>query len=231
VLSREAVLEGLKRAVIWFPLIGSLIGAMTAFTILLTEQLWPRLVAVLIAIVVEARLTGAFHEDAVADFCDGVGGGKNPEHAREIMKDSRIGSFGALALILSLGLRLALTSLLPAGILIVAVIGAATFGRLLAVVVMASVAPAPVFNTLAKDFGGRVPAEYAALGLILALPGLLPFAWDAPFAVLGAAAAGALFTLWFKRLLTNRVGGSTGDSLGFAAYAGQLIFLLAALAR
>jgi adenosylcobinamide-GDP ribazoletransferase len=229
-LSREAVLDGLKRAVIWFPLVGSLVGAVTALTILLTEEFWPRLVAVLIAFIVEARLTGAFHEDAVADFCDGVGGGRNPEHAREIMKDSRIGSFGALALMLSLGLRLALTSLLPAETLIVAVIGAATFGRLLAVMVMASVAPAAVANTLAKDVGGRVPAGYAALALTLALPGLLPLAWGAPFAVLSAAAAGVLFILWFRRLLTKHVGGSTGDCLGFAAYAGQLIFLLAALA-
>jgi adenosylcobinamide-GDP ribazoletransferase len=229
-LSRETALEGLKRAVIWFPLVGSLIGATTALTILLTEELWPRLVAVLIAFIVEARLTGAFHEDAIADFCDGVGGGKNPEHAREIMKDSRIGTYGALALLLAVGVRLALTCLLPAATLLVAVVGAATFGRLLAVMAMATVAPASASNSLAKDVGGRVPAGYAALALTLALPGLLPLAWHAPFAVLGAAAAGVVFILWFRRLLLSRVGGSTGDCLGFAACAGQLIFLLAALA-
>lgn len=229
-LSREAALEGLKRAVIWFPLAGTLIGAVTALTIILAEQLWPRLVAVLIALVVEARVTGAFHEDAVADFCDGAGGGKNPDHARAIMKDSRIGTYGSLALMLAVGLRLALTSLLPATTLVVAVIGAATFGRLLAVVTMASVAPASDSNTLAKDVGGKVSARYAASAVTLALPGLLPLAWISPLAMLAASAAGAVFILWFGRLLKRRVGGSTGDCLGFAAYTGQLIVLFAVTA-
>lgn len=228
-LSREAAAKGLKRAVIWFPLVGSLIGVVTALTILLAEQWWPRLVAVLIAFVVEARLMGAFHEDAVADFCDGAGGGKNPEHTREIMKDSRIGTYGALALMFAVGLRLALTCLLPPVMLLVAVVGAATFGRLLAVMVMASVAPVPASDTLAKDVGGRVSAGYSALALALALPGLLPLAWGAPFAALGASATAIVFVFWFRRLLTMQVGGSTGDCLGFAAYAGQLILLLAVL--
>lgn len=229
-LSREAALDGLKRAVIWFPLVGALVGVITALTILTIEQFWPRMVAVLMAFIVEARLTGAFHEDAVADFCDGAGGGKSPEQAREIMKDSRIGTYGALALMLAVGLRLALTCLLPAATLLVAVVAAATFGRLLAVMVMASIAPVRAANTLAKVVGGRVSAGYAAVAFALALPGLLPLAWAAPFALLGAAAAGLVFILWFKRLLANRVGGSTGDCLGFAAYAGQLLVLLAALA-
>ncbi len=229
-LSREAAIEGLKRAVVWFPLVGSIIGGVTALTIILADQWWPRLVAVLIAFVVEARLTGAFHEDAVADFCDGVGGGRNPEHARDIMKDSRIGTYGALALVLALGLRVALTYSLSAATLAVAVIGAATFGRLLAVMTMVSVAPALVSNSLAKDVGGKVSPGCAAFAVILGLPGLFPLAVASPLAVLGATAAGVVFILWFSRLLQRLVGGSTGDCLGFAAYAGQLIVLLAVIA-
>jgi adenosylcobinamide-GDP ribazoletransferase len=228
-LSREAALDGLKRAVVWFPLVGTLIGLITAFTIVLAEQLWPRLVAVLLAFIIEARLTGAFHEDAVADFCDGVGGGRDPAHVREIMKDSRIGTYGALALVLALGLRLALTYLLPATTLFVAVVGAATFGRLLTVMVMASIAPICAPTTLAKDVGGRVSVVDVGWALSLGLPGLVPLAWVSPFAMLIAAIAGGMFILWFKRLLARRVGGSTGDCLGFVAYAGQLILLLAAL--
>jgi adenosylcobinamide-GDP ribazoletransferase len=221
-------MEGLRRAVIWFPLVGSLVGAVTAATIVLTEQFWPRIVAVLIALVVEARLTGAFHEDAVADFCDGVGGGRNPEHAREIMKDSRIGTFGALALILSVGLRVTLTVALPHPMLVAAVVGAAIFGRMFAVMVMAAIEPVSGSNTLAKDVGGRTSMKYAMLAFVLAIPGLLPLAWMSPTRLLGAFAVSGLFILWFRRLLRERVGGSTGDCLGFAAYAGQLLVLLAA---
>ncbi|WP_210399111.1 adenosylcobinamide-GDP ribazoletransferase [Steroidobacter denitrificans] len=229
-LSREAVLDGLKRAVIWFPFVGSLIGAITALTIILVEQWWPRLVAVLIALVVEARLTGAFHEDAVADFCDAVGGGNDPEHAREIMKDSRIGTYGSLALLLGVGLRVALTCLLPAATLLVGVVGAATVGRLLAVMVMASVSPVASSNTLAKDVGGRVSVRYAAWAFALASPGLLPLVWAAPFAVLTIAAASMVFITWFRRLLMMHIGGSTGDCLGFATYAGQLVVLFVLVA-
>lgn len=229
-LSREAAMEGLRRAVIWFPLVGSLVGAVTALTIVLAEQLWTRIVAVLIALAVEARMTGAFHEDAVADFCDGIGGGRNPEHAREIMKDSRIGTFGALALLLFVGMRATLTWTLPEQILIAAVIGAATFARLVAVMLMTAVAPVSGSSTLAKDVGGRAPMKFAILAFALAIPGLLPLAWMSPLRLLGALAAAALFLLWFQRLLREKVGGSTGDCLGFAAYACQLLVLLAASA-
>jgi adenosylcobinamide-GDP ribazoletransferase len=229
-LPREAALEGLSRAVIWFPLVGALVGAVTAATIVLAEQLWPRIVAVLVALAVEARLTGAFHEDAVADFCDGAGGGKNPEHVREIMKDSRIGTFGAFALLLSLALRVALTMTLPDALLIAAVVGAATFGRLVAVMVMTAVSPMSGSNTLAKDVGGRTPVRFALLAFVLAIPGLLPLAWSAPLPLAAALVAASIFVFWFRRLLLMRVGGSTGDCLGFAAYIGQLLLLLAASA-
>jgi adenosylcobinamide-GDP ribazoletransferase len=228
-LSEEAAREGLKRAAIWFPVVGALIGASTVLTILIVEQWWPRLIAVLVALALEARLTGAFHEDAVADFCDGAGGGRNPEHAREIMKDSRIGTYGALALIFAVLLRVALTESLPDVMLVAAVIGAATFGRLLAVAVMASNAPAPAPSTLAKDVGGKLPAGFVALAFALALPGLALLAWHSPAVLLAAAVTGVVFVLWFRRLLARRIGGSTGDCLGFAAYAGQLIVLLAVL--
>ena len=75
-LSAEQVRVGMGRAVAWFPLVGALVGVVTAGVLLLMDELWPRWIAVLIALIVEARLTGAFHEDAVADFCDGVGGGR-----------------------------------------------------------------------------------------------------------------------------------------------------------
>jgi adenosylcobinamide-GDP ribazoletransferase len=254
-LSESAVRVGLGRAIAWFPLVGALVGVVTAGTLLLAEQVWPRLVAVLLALIVEARITGAFHEDAVADFCDGVGGGKDPAHVRQIMKDSRIGSFGALGLMLSLALRAALIYSLdatrPAGNGAVgnalgldtvhslavgsagvafAIIAAATFGRLLAVIAMATTAPAPTAGGLAKDVTASIRARDVLLAVLISLPGLLPFALGAPLALLSACAAGLAFLIWFRALVIRRVGGSTGDCLGFAAYAGQLIVLMAATA-
>jgi adenosylcobinamide-GDP ribazoletransferase len=247
-LSDEAVRVGLGRAVAWFPFVGAVVGSITAGTMLLTEQVWPRLVAVILALIVEALLTGAFHEDAVADFCDGVGGGRDPEHARQIMKDSRIGSYGALGLALGVALRAALMCALSELVTLAAIIAAATFGRLAAVAVMATTPPAPtgVRKTdvdtnplpstsiarpgLASTFNPGIRTRDVALAFAVALPGLLPFALVAPLHLLCAVLAATLFLLWFRPLLMRRVGGATGDCLGFAVYATQLLLLLAATA-
>lgn len=229
-LSGDAVRVALGRAVGWFPLVGALVGVATAGTLLLTEQIWPRLVAVLLAFAVEARLTGAFHEDAVADFCDGVGGGRDATHVRQIMKDSRIGSYGALGLVLALALRVTLTYSLPVTATAFAIIAAATFGRLLAAVTMFATPPAPAADGLGKDVSTAVRSRDLAMAMVTALPGLFPFGVQSPLALLSAVAAAAIFIVWFRSLLIRKIGGSTGDCLGFAAYAGQLIVLLAAAA-
>lgn len=265
-LSEEGARIGLSRAVAWFPLIGALIGTITAATMLLAEQVWPRLVAVLLALAVEARLTGAFHEDAVADFCDGVGGGRDPAHARQIMKDSRIGSFGAVGLTLGIALRAALMYSLDSALATFAIIAASTFGRLLAVISMAITPPAPsaaieaapaarpnaeppraadhkpaaasgtvtgnlpARSSLAKSVTSNMRPSDVALAFVTALPGLIPLAFISPSSLAFAALAGLAFTLWFRPFLVRHVGGSTGDCLGFAAYVGQLLLLLAATA-
>ena len=230
-LSPEAAAIGLGRAVAWYPFVGAVIGAITAATLLLTEHLWPRIVAVLLALVVEARITGAFHEDAVADFCDGVGGGRDPAHARQIMKDSRIGAFGALGLLFALALRVTLLYSLDDATAAFAIIAAATFGRLFTVIVMITIAPAPGTSGLASHVTSAIRGRDVVLACLISVAGVLPFALIAQMAALFAALAAALFLIWFRSLLIRRVGGTTGDCLGFAAYAGQLIVLLAATAR
>lgn len=233
-LSGDQVAAGLVRAVGWFPLVGAGIGAVTAGVALAAAGLWPAAVAVLIALAVEARLTGAFHEDAVADLCDAFGGGATPDDVRRIMKDSRVGSYGALGLVLAIALRatatiVAIETLSPVAAA-AAIVGAASFGRLVVVVLMAIVAPAPGGGGLAKDVASGVGATTVATALVAAVPGLAAFALFQPLALIGAVAASGVLLVWFRALLLRRIGGSTGDCLGFAAYAGQVIALLAATA-
>ena len=95
----------LGRSAAYFPLVGALIGAMTGATIRLAGHFWPIGLAVVIGLAFEALLTGAFHEDAVADFCDAFGGGWTRDDILRILKDSRVGSFGALGLGLAVALR------------------------------------------------------------------------------------------------------------------------------
>ncbi len=226
-LSEEAARVGLGRAVAWFPLIGALVGAVTAGTMLLVERFWPRVVAVIVALIVEAWLTGAFHEDAVADFCDGIGGGRDPAHTRQIMKDGRIGTFGALGLALAVALRAALMCSLDAAYGAMAIIAASTFGRLLAAVVMTTTPAAPSIGGLAKDVSAGIRNRDIMLAFLTSAPGLVPLAVNTPLALLYTLIAAAGFVIWFRVLLMRRVGGATGDCVGFAAYAGQLVLLMA----
>ena len=225
-LPPAVVRTGLQQAVGWFPLVGTLVGLVTATILSLADLCWPRAVAVVIALIAEARLTGAFHEDAVADFCDGLGGGRDSDHVRTIMKDSRVGSYGALGLMLALMLRASLLWSLDPAVAAIAIIASATFGRLMATLAMAVIPAVPVESGLAKDIGGAISQRHALLALATSAPGLILLALDQPLRLTIAAIAGLGFLLWFRGLLLRRIGGSTGDCLGFAAYAGQIILLL-----
>lgn len=234
-LSGDQVAVGLVRAVGWFPLVGGLIGAITASVAVAANSLWPAFISVVIALAVEARLTGAFHEDAVADFCDAFGGGLTADDIRRIMKDSRIGSHGAVGLILAIGLRAALTltalQIMTPVLAAAAIIAAATFGRLTVVALMMMIAPVPGGGGLAKDVTSGVGMRTLVVATVTAVPGLSALAALSPLPLFTAIVGTGLFLVWFRGLLLRRIGGSTGDCLGFAAYAGQLILLLAATAR
>lgn len=222
---------GLRRSVLWFPLVGGLIGCIGALVLWGTGMLWPRMVAVALLLIVEARLTGAFHEDAVADFCDGFGGGVTAERIRAIMKDSRIGSYGALGLMLALGLRAALLIALPAALLMPALVASAAFGRWVAVLAMVIVPPLDQPGSLAKDVGQRPGLSILSGASLLVLPFLAPLATIAPGGLLVGTGCALLFLLWFRTVLMRNLGGVTGDCLGFSVYAGQLILLLCVVAQ
>lgn len=229
-LHSDDVAAGMVRSAGWYPLAGGLVGAISAGVLVLSEGLWPRSVAVLITLIVEARLTGAFHEDAVADFCDGFGGGQTPERVHTIMKDSRIGAYGSVGLILAIGLRAALLCALPAGIVVPALIGSAAFARWHAVVPQALLSSPPGIRGMASDIVTGTRARELAIATCVVLPFILPILWLRPEAMLLAGAISAAFMWWFFRFVRRHLGGVTGDCLGFSVYAGHLIVLLCMVA-
>lgn len=230
-LRADEVQVGLVRAVIWFPLAGGLVGIVSAGVIIGALNLWPRMAAVLIALIVEARLTGAFHEDAVADFCDGFGGGSTPTRIHEIMKDSRIGAYGSVGLVLALGLRFALLTALPEHLILAAVVASTAFGRWLAVVPKALLPSPPGVEGMAGLIVEGTGLRHLGGASVVLVPFVLPFVWLAPVAAVGVFVAAAAFVWWLCVFLRRHLGGVTGDCLGFAVYAGQLLVLLAACAR
>lgn len=223
--------EDIKRGLQFFPVIGAGVGLLTALALVIFDRLLPLPVAIIAALAVEARLTGAFHEDAVADFCDAFGGGWTREDVLRILKDSRIGSYGALGLVLAVALRagglIALADVWSAAATLVI---AGAVGRLVILAVMAVVPPVPARDGLAKDVGQVADWGTFWRGVMWCAP-LVAFAliYDA----IGVGLAGlaiAVFIVWYRAYLMRRLGGVTGDCLGFAAYAGMILTTLA-LAR
>ena len=146
----------LRAAVVFFPLVGALIGAFTGSVIAVSILLWPPVVAVTLGLIAEALLTGAFHEDAVADCCDAFGGGWTRDEVLRILKDSRVGSFGAFGLMLAVLLRGGCLLVLPSDLLIPAVVASAAIGRWAILVLMRAVPPVPYREGLSKDVGERI---------------------------------------------------------------------------
>ena len=197
-----------------FPVAGALIGTVAALTDVLAAQVGlPHGMRAALVLVVLVSVTGAIHEDGLADSTDGLWGGADRARRLEIMKDSRIGTYGVLALILSLLIRwLALSALLQAGSPWF-LIGVAALSRAPMVALMGWMPTARPDGLSASV--GQPGAR--TVWLALCAGGVIALATLAPFGIAGAAFAAlsvALVSLALARLAISRIGGQTGDILG-----------------
>lgn len=210
----------LTRAVRAFPFAGVLIALPTAFLAAILSALQANaLFTAFLVIGVQALVTGALHEDGLGDTADGLGGGRDRDSALAIMKDSRVGTYGAVALILSFGIRVSalaafLPLLTPTGAAL-ALLGTAALSRT-AMVWHWSRLPSARRDGVAAGAGApEPPATFQALasGVILSL--LLSFAAGAPAAaiLLALAAFGAIVPA-FSEIVSRKLGGHTGDTIG-----------------
>ena len=209
------------RASRYFAAVGALVGLAGGLVWWLAGQVAPGAVAAGLALAAMIWLTGALHEDGLADCADGLGGGKTGEQALEIMRDSRVGSYGVLALVFSVGLRWAALAALAPGWGMLALVLAGGIGR-------AAMVPATALASYARReglggslAGGAGVIEVAAalgtalvLGIIGGWPGLLAL-------VLALAVTGG-----FLLYMVRRVGGYTGDGLGAIAQLGEIAVLV-----
>ncbi|NKB21426.1 MAG: adenosylcobinamide-GDP ribazoletransferase [Alphaproteobacteria bacterium] len=210
----------------WFPLIGVLVGALSGAALFIGEFLdLPESVTAMLAIAVSVVLTGAMHEDGLADVADGFGGGKNRDQKLEIMRDSRLGVYGTLALIIDTALRWALlTQLLTLGWLFAAgcLIAAGASSRLVTLSLMKSL-PAARSNGLGASTGTpETTAVFTALSI--AFLAVLPLKDSSLLIAIGISVAVAVGTIHW--LAKTQIGGQTGDVLGAGQRIGETLALL-----
>lgn len=216
--------EWITRSARYFPLVGQGVGAVSAGVLLLAGHLWNGPVAAVLALSVGLLVTGAFHEDGLADTADGLGGGQTPERRLEIMKDSRVGTYGVCALGLVLALKGAVLATTPVWTAAAALLAAHGLGRAAAVVAMRLTPYAP--NGEAGKWkpvpqGVRTGEVLVALAIA---------AWPLALLPLGASllglAGGAVLAIGLALLARRLIGGHTGDVLGAVEQVFEVGFLL-----
>jgi adenosylcobinamide-GDP ribazoletransferase len=224
-----------QQSLVFFPVVGALIGICTAVCIGLGGLVWPTWLAVFVALAVEARLTGAIHEDAVADFCDAFGGGWSREEVLTILKDSRIGTYGALGLFLAVAIRASATIAIVAAQGITnpwiwgsAIVASAMLGRWVMVLAMFCLPPVPRRESLARDISRGVSVRDLLVSGFAGIPFAVSFAYCLPWNCLVAILLVTLAVWRFHVRVKQKIGGTTGDCLGFIGYVAQLLVLLAA---
>jgi len=221
----------LNQASRYFPLVGLVVAAITGATYAAASLLLPAPVAVILSTAAGIYATGAFHEDGFADMCDGFGGGMTPERVLEIMKDSRIGAYGAIGTICLLALKLTTLSMLPPLVTIGALFVAHPLSRLMATSLIWRLDYARAegkAKPLAQKMSG---AEFLIAAVTAILPALAVVAlhwltWSALSAGVGLA---VIATIWLARKFVRRIGGYTGDCLGAVQQVSEVMFYLCAL--
>jgi len=211
----------LQACVPWFPVVGGLLGVMIGGVAAGLMELVPATVAAAVAVVVGVMLTGAFHEDGLADTVDALGGW-SPEQRREILKDSRHGSYGVASMISTFLLRVVTLASLGPAVAFAGLVAAHTLGRGAAVGAMGLAPPVPV-DGLGADYTRSLSPVRAVIGVLasLAIAAVAVGWWVAPLAA--AATAGAFVVSVIARRAFDGVG---GDVLGAVEQVGECLVLI-----
>jgi adenosylcobinamide-GDP ribazoletransferase len=219
--------EQLAGAVRYFPVVGLIVGASAAATLWLAAQVLPVPLPAILATVVTVLMTGALHEDGLADTCDGLGGGATRDRALEIMKDPRIGAFGGIALILMLLLKISALSVMPVWTAMAALVAAHAFSRFCAVLIgFAGRYVGSAERSRAAPVVQRVKVGDVLIAAVFGLPALVLCGRGAIIAVVVALVLLGLLVRW----CVQRIGGYTGDTLGATQQITETGFYVALIA-
>ncbi len=212
----------LPQAARYLPVIGWLVGGISAASFYLASLLWTPTVAVLIALGVGIFVTGAFHEDGLADVCDGFGGGWQKAQILEIMKDSRVGTYGALSLLFMVLLKINVLVSFPIGSTPIILLAGHSVSRLTPLWLMSRYSYAREHDSkmqqaIYQPSGFELLFAAVCAGLpLLFLPGVCDWA------ILPVIAAPLFLGDYFYR----HIGGYTGDCLGATQQISETVFYL-----
>ena len=222
----------------YFPLIGIIVGLVGAFLFYGASLFFPHTIAILISMAATIYLTGAFHEDGLADSADGIGGGWEREQILTIMQDSRLGTYGAVALFMILMAKFQTLNSFNSTMIPIALVAGHTFSRWWAVLLMKNlnyVKPAGKAKPLATKLSAHDFVIASIFGLLpLLIVCIRMMSKHSPLMqikfLLILTMPCLIAWLWWRAKLIKNIGGYTGDTLGAIQQITELAFYLGLLA-
>lgn len=219
------------RSARYFPVVGALVGLVSAGVFVAASMVWNGWIAALLATTAGILITGAFHEDGLADAADGLGGGQTRERRLEIMKDSRVGTFGILALGLGIGLKVAAMAQLPVAVVVALMVAAHAGGRGAAVLVMRLLPYAgDMAHAKVKPVADGLTTSETVAALVFAALAMAAAVWITPVGTVVAGIAAAASAGIMAALAHRLIGGWVGDTLGACEQVFEISFLVVVVA-
>ncbi|USX27751.1 adenosylcobinamide-GDP ribazoletransferase [Oxalobacteraceae bacterium OTU3CINTB1] len=222
----------LNQASRYFPLVGVVVALIAGAVYAVAFKFFPPVIAVILSAAAGIYATGAFHEDGFADMCDGFGGGMTQERVLEIMKDSRIGAYGAIGIFCLLLLKCAILTRIPPFGVLAALLVAHPMSRLMAVSLIWRLDYARAEGK-AKPLAQKMRnMEFAIAAITALLPALILIylGWLSWTMLISGCAFALVATFWLARKFVRRIGGYTGDCLGAVQQVTEVVFYLCVLA-
>ena len=212
---------------VYLPIIGLIYALICLLVYALSQLVFDPNISIILMLLTGVLLTGGFHEDGFADSCDGFGGGYNKQQRLAIMKDSQIGTYGVIGLILLLALKIHVLSQLinyGAGFFALSFISAAVLSRCSVLCLMQSTDYAREESTSKSTRSSqRLPQQYLLAALLI---GAVSILWMPFFCLLLVFTVVVISTILCRTYFQQKIQGYTGDCLGFVQQLNELLILL-----
>ena len=216
----------LTASVAWFPVVGGAIGLIVGLVVAAAAQIMPMALAATLGLAVSVLVTGAFHEDGLADVADAFAGGWNPDERLRILDDPRHGTYGVVALVVSVVARIAAVAALAPVTAVAALVTAHSLARAVAVGSM-RLAPTARPTGLGADYVRRLSARRVVAGVMAGIViGAVAVGWWVVPALAVAVFGAAIVNL----LAIRRIGGLSGDVLGTIEQVAEIGILVTVVA-
>ncbi|KXG78925.1 adenosylcobinamide-GDP ribazoletransferase [Thermotalea metallivorans] len=212
--------EDFLQGVVYFPLVGLLIGMFIVSFYYMGDHLGGTFLAAVMAVTIEVLITGGLHLDGLGDTFDGIYSNRPKDRVLEIMKDSRLGTNGALGIFMTILLKIAFIYSMDRPMVYGVLLLMPVFSRLCLVY-------GSRFSVYARDSGmgnlyiGKVNNLHLAITVVLTVLISLVNLWALPFLLIGY-----LFSIFYIKHITDKIGGMTGDTLGALCELSEIVYLL-----